>query len=141
MRSSGRLDVACGFASERGRRDANEDYCGVYFGTATEQATHGIALAVADGVGGAKGGRIAAELAVRTFIDGYYSAVPTHGVAGCARRAMSAYNRWLNHMGRVDAAMEGAATTFTALVMRARPPRPRAPATGGRGRRATCPPA
>lgn len=120
MRSSGRLDVACGFASERGRRDANEDYCGVYFGTATEQATHGIAVAVADGVGGAKGGRIAAELAVRGFIDGYYSGVPTHGVAGCTRRVMAAYNRWLNQMGRSDPAMEGAATTFTALVLRGR---------------------
>ena len=120
MRSSGNLVVACGFASERGRRKRNEDYCGAWLGTSTEQATHGIVAAVADGVGGAKGGRAAAELAVRTFVDGYYLLPPTLGVAGCARRVMAGYNRWLTAMGQADPEMEGAATTFTALVIRGR---------------------
>lgn len=120
MRSSGKLTVACGFASETGRRERNEDYCGVWLGSATDQSTHGIAAAVADGVGGAKGGRIAAELAVRSFIDGYYSFPATLGIAGCANRAMAAYNRWLHALGRADPTMEGAATTFTGVVLRGR---------------------
>lgn len=120
VRSGGKLTVACGFASETGRRDRNEDYCGAWLGGPGEQATHGIVAALADGVGGAKGGRIAAELAVRSFIDAYYALPPTLGVAGCGLRAMSGYNRWLHHMGRADPAMEGAATTFTALVLRGR---------------------
>ena len=115
-----RLVVVSGFATRTGRRERNEDYCAVYEGSERERATHGLVAAVADGVGGAKGGRVAAELAVRNFIDGYYAAPATLGVAGCAARAIAPYNRWLNRMGRVDASLEGAATTFTALVLRGR---------------------
>lgn len=120
MRSSGNLVVASGFASRRGGREANEDYCGIWLGSPNERVTHGIVAAVADGVGGAKGGRIAAELAVRSFLDGYYAAPATLGVAGCAKHAMDAFNAWLYAMGRRDPAMEGAGTTFTALVLRGR---------------------
>jgi serine/threonine protein phosphatase PrpC len=114
------LVVASGMASQTGKRSANEDYCAVYDGTAHERATHGLVAAVADGVGGAKGGRIAAELAVRSFIDGYYAAPSTIGVAACAAHAIRPYNRWLHGMGIADPEMEGAATTFTALVLRGR---------------------
>ena len=114
------LVVASGLASRTGKRKANEDYCAVYDGTERERATHGLVAAVADGVGGAKGGRIAAELAVRSFIDGYYAAPSTIGVAACAGQAMGPYNSWLHRMGIIDPEMEGAATTFTALVLRGR---------------------
>ena len=118
--ASNRLVVASGLASQTGKRTANEDYCAVFEGSERERATHGLIAAVADGVGGAKGGRIAAELAVRSFIDGYYAAPSTIGVAACAAQAMTPYNRWLHRMGTIDPNMEGAATTFTALVLRGR---------------------
>jgi serine/threonine protein phosphatase PrpC len=120
MRSSGSLVVVPGFASACGRRDANEDYCAVYLGSPRELTSHGIVAAVADGVGGAKGGRIAAELAVRSFIDGYYAAPTTIGVPACAASAISGFNQWLHFMGRQDPEMESAGTTFTALVLRGR---------------------
>ena len=116
----GKLDIAAGFASERGRRAANEDYGAIYLGTAAERARHGVAAAVADGVGGAKGGRIAAELTIRAFIDGYYASPETIGVATAASRTLEGFNRWLHQMGRSDPLLEGAATTFTAVVLRGR---------------------
>jgi serine/threonine protein phosphatase PrpC len=67
------LEVRVGWCTERGRREANEDYVGVWTGTAQQRARRGIVAAVADGVGGAPGGRVAAKTAVRAFIDFYLS--------------------------------------------------------------------
>lgn len=120
MRAKGRLTIASGFASETGRRERNEDYCGVWLGSPAEQSTHGIVAAIADGIGGASGGRIAAELAVRSFMEGYFAVPPTHGISGCAMRAIAPFNRWLHQMGKTDLAMAGAGTTFTAVILRER---------------------
>ncbi len=108
-----------GTASERGARAENQDFAGIYSATEIERAQHGMIAALADGVSGGKGGRIAAELAVRSLIDGFYDQPDTIGVAAAVQRVMAPYNRWLAAMGRT-AAMAHAATTFTALVLKGR---------------------
>jgi serine/threonine protein phosphatase PrpC len=115
----GRLLAAAGFASETGKRPDNQDFVGVYTATETERAHHGMIAALADGVGGAKGGRIAAELAVRSLIEGLYDQPDTIGPAAAVARVMMPYNRWLHSAGKSDA-MAHAATTFTALILRGR---------------------
>jgi len=120
MRPSGELRITVGLASRTGRRPDNQDFVAAYQATSAERVTHGAVVALADGVGGAKGGRIAAELVCRSFIDAYFSLPPTLGVAIAADKALSGINRWLNGMASADSAMEGAATTFTALVLRDR---------------------
>lgn len=120
MKASGDLKLAIGLASRTGRRPDNQDFVAAYEATPDERITHGVAAVLADGVGGAKGGRIAAELACRSFIDAYYDLPATLGVAVAAERALSGFNRWLNGMAGADPAMEGAATTFSALVLRGR---------------------
>lgn len=119
MRIEGSLGVSAGFATEGGARPENQDFAGIYEGTATERRLHGFAAALADGVGGAKGGRIAAELAVREFVDGLYQQPDTIGPAAAVQRVMVPFNRWLAAMGRSDA-MAHAATTFTAFVLKGR---------------------
>ena len=116
----GELVVAVGLASRTGRRPDNQDFCVAYLGTAAERATVGVLAVVADGVGGAKGGRIAAELACRDWVAAYLDQPYTLGIAACAERALAPFNRWLHAMGRSDPAMQGAATTFVALVLRGR---------------------
>lgn len=76
----------------------------------------GIVAVVADGVGGHKGGREAAETAVRGFIDGYFAMPETLGPARAAGRALDAINRWIAAQGRVDHNLAGMATTFSALI-------------------------
>lgn len=120
MTTEARLEIAAGFATERGPRADNQDFGGVHIGPAAEQRVNGMIAVVADGVSGGKGGRIASELAVRNFIDGYLDQNPMAGVASAGLNAVRAYNRWLHGRGRSDPAMEGAATTFTAMVMRGR---------------------
>jgi serine/threonine protein phosphatase PrpC len=119
LKPEGRLLIASGFASETGKRADNQDFVGVYAATETERAHHGMIAALADGVGGAKAGRMAAELAVRSLIEGLYDQPDTIGPAAAVARVMAPYNRWLHSMGQTPD-MAHAATTFTALVLRGR---------------------
>lgn len=114
------LQIEIGLATDKGRRARNEDYAALYHGTPTEALQHGIVAAVADGVGGSKGGRVAAELAVRQFIDGYYSQPATIGVQRAASRVVEALNRSVHAQGRLDPALHAAATTFTAVILQGR---------------------
>lgn len=114
------LIAEIGFATERGARERNEDYVGVFLGDETQRAVRGVVAAVADGVGGSSGGRIAAEVAVRGFVDGYYGSPPTLGVERAAGRALDAMNRWIFSQGRLDPGLAHMATTFSALIVRGR---------------------
>lgn len=119
MVQEGRLWVAVGWASLQGPRADNQDFAGAWLGSETERAGHGMVAALADGVSGGREGRVAAELAVRALIEGYYAQPDTIGVAAAVERAMAPYNRWLAAMGRGET-MAHTATTFTGLVMRGR---------------------
>jgi serine/threonine protein phosphatase PrpC len=119
LKPEGRLIVSSGHASETGKRADNQDFVGVYSATETERVRHGMIAAVADGVGGAKAGRMAAELAVRSLIDGLYDQPDTIGPAAATQRVMTPYNRWLHSMGQTPD-MAHAATTFTTFILKGR---------------------
>jgi serine/threonine protein phosphatase PrpC len=110
------LRVEIGFATLKGRRPDNQDYVAACTGPKGQSSPFGIVAAVADGVGGHKGGREAAETAVRGFIDGYFAQPETLGVARAAGRALEAVNGWIAAQGRVDQRLAGMATTFSALI-------------------------
>lgn len=114
------LRVACGFASERGKREENEDFAGWVAAAKGLSALHGMTFAVADGVGGHEGGRVAAELAVRGILDGYYCMPVTLPVERAAARVVSALNRWMASQGRADERLRDMATTLSVLVLRER---------------------
>ncbi|MBU1347291.1 MAG: protein kinase [Alphaproteobacteria bacterium] len=120
MEADARLEIAAGFATAVGPRKDNQDFGAVHIGSPSEQALHGMVALVADGVSGSKAGRMASELAGRSFIDGYLEQNPLKGLAAAGVGALGGYNRWLHAKGRSDPEMKGAATTFTALVMRGR---------------------
>lgn len=120
MSTDGDLEVAAGFATALGPRTDNQDFGGVHIGTPAEQRLHGVVAVVADGVSGSKAGRVASELAARSFIDGYLSQNPLGGIAAAGVSSLRGFNRWLHARGKADPTMTGAATTFTALVLRGR---------------------
>ncbi|HXQ09580.1 MAG TPA: protein kinase [Caulobacteraceae bacterium] len=112
--------VSIGFASEKGERKRNEDFVGAIVGDAQGGERRDVVAALADGIGGHRGGREAAETAVRGFLDGFWEVPETLEVRWAAARILTSLNRWMHAQGRQDADLAGMGTTFTALVLRGR---------------------
>src|SRR5580658_10057578 len=114
------VKASVGFASETGPRKANEDFGGAVFGLELPQPRRDVVAALADGIGGARGGRIAAETAVRGFLDGFCDLPETMEVRRAAARVLNSLNRWIYAEGHRNAELAGMGCTFTALVLRGR---------------------
>jgi serine/threonine protein phosphatase PrpC len=114
------VKASVGFASETGPRERNEDFAGAVFGYELPRPRHDIVAAIADGIGGAKGGRIAAETAVRGFLDGFCDLPETMEVRRASARVVSSLNGWIFSQGKRDDKLSGMGCTFTALVLRGR---------------------
>jgi len=114
------VKASVGFASETGPRERNEDFGGAVFGWELPQPRGDVVAAIADGIGGAKGGRVAAEMAVRGFLDGFCDLPETMEVRRAAARVLTSLNAWIFSQGRRDAKLAGMGCTFTALVLRGR---------------------
>src|SRR6202162_3994896 len=114
------VKVSVGFASDTGPRKANEDFGGAVFGWELPAPRRDVVAAIADGIGGAKGGREAAEIAVRGFLDGFCDLPETMEVRRAAAIVLDALNGWIHSQGQRDPQLMGMGCTFTALVLRGR---------------------
>ena len=114
------VQASVGFTSETGPRNSNEDFAGAVFGLELPEPRRDVVAAIADGIGGGKGGRVAAETAVRGFLDGFCDLPETMEVRRAAARVVNALNSWIHSQGQRDAKLAGMGSTFTALVLRGR---------------------
>ena len=114
------VKASVGFASDSGLRKRNEDFAGAVFGWELPEPRREVVAAIADGIGGAKGGRVAAETAVRGFLDGFCDLPETMEVRRAAATVLDALNGWIYSQGQRDAKLAGMGCTFTALVLRGR---------------------
>ena len=112
--------ASVGFASETGPRQRNEDFAGAVFGMELPQPRRDIVAALADGIGGAKNGRVAAETAVRGFLDGFCDLPETMEVRRASATVINALNRWIYSLSQRDPQSAGMGCTFTAVVLRGR---------------------
>ena len=114
------LKVAVGHASLTGPRERNEDYCGVATPEGLELENKGVLAAVADGIGGHKGGREAAEYTVRGLLADYFATPDTWSVPRAIETVTTALNRWVMAEASRNAELAGMATTLSGLVLRGR---------------------
>ena len=112
------LEFAVGHATRTGKRERNEDFCGLVTPEADELAARGALLAVADGVSGEGAGREAAEYTVRGLLADYYATPETWEIPQAVDRVLSAINRWMMGQGAVDKSRAGMATTLSLLILR-----------------------
>lgn len=112
------LQVAVGHSSLTGPRERNEDFCGVVTPEGGELENKGVLAAVADGIGGHRGGREAAEYTVRGLLSDYYATPDTWAVPRALDKVVTALNRWVIAQAARDSELSGMATTLTALVLR-----------------------
>lgn len=108
------LTVSVGQASLTGKRGANEDFVSCVTPEGSVLQDKGVALAVADGVGKGRGGRAAAEIAVRRFLSDYYSSPDTWSVLKRLEQTLSAVNQSVREQDKA----KGGAATLVGLVVR-----------------------
>jgi serine/threonine protein phosphatase PrpC len=109
-----------GYYSAIGPRPRNDDFAGAVLGSSLAAERRDVAAAIADGIGSAKGGREAAETAVRGFLDGFWDVPETMEIRRAGARILNSLNGWINTLGRNDANLVGMGCTFTAVVLRGR---------------------
>src|SRR5580704_576598 len=114
------IKASVGFFTATGPRSSNEDFAGAVFGTDLPQPRRDVVAAIADGIGSSKGGRVAAETAVRGFLDGFCDLPETMEVRRAAARVINALNGWIYAEGKRNPDVAGMGCTFTALVLRGR---------------------
>ncbi|MGA7999459.1 MAG: protein phosphatase 2C domain-containing protein, partial [Bradyrhizobium sp.] len=114
------IKVSVGFVSETGPRKRNEDFAGAVFGAELPKPRRDVVAALSDGIGSTKGGREAAEIAVRGFLDGFCDLPETMEVRRAAAIVLNSLNSWIYSQARRDPELAGMGCTFTALVLRGR---------------------
>jgi len=113
-----RLAVTVGSATDKGQCDHNEDFHGMVTPEGAERETKGMVFAVADGVGGARGGREASEYTVRGLLHDYYATSDTWPVPQALEKVLNANNQWLLGRASTHRELSGMATTLSALILR-----------------------
>ncbi len=108
------LQVSVGFATATGRRPDNQDFVGALLPSSFGKP---FLAALADGVGGHKGGREAAELTVRSFLDDYSGLPETLGPRRAASRVLEAVNSWIHAQGRLDPLLRHMSCAFSGVVV------------------------
>jgi protein phosphatase len=96
----------------------NEDCYGIVTPAEEPAAAHrGIAIAIADGVSGAGGGRLASETTVRTMLRDFYATPESWHVSVALDRVLRSINDWLLMENARHPELEGVVASFSMLLL------------------------
>jgi serine/threonine protein phosphatase PrpC/predicted Ser/Thr protein kinase len=117
------LQVAIGHCSEAGRKPANQDFVGSCLPAEPQRRLKGVAVAIADGISSSPVGGVAAETAVKSFLEDYYCTSEAWSVRTAGSRVLTATNAWLHAQSQSGPdghdRDRGYVCTFSALVIKA----------------------
>lgn len=116
------LKISVGQCSDKGRKEINQDFHGVYIPKEPLLTSKGIAIALADGISSSDVSQIASAAAVKGFLDDYFCTSEAWSVKKSAQRVLIASNSWLHAQSqrsqhRYDKD-RGYVCTFSALVIK-----------------------
>ena len=94
------LAISIGQYSDKGRKEANQDFHGALIPEEPLLSLKGIAVALADGISTSEVSGIASESAVKGFLTDYYCTSESWSVKTSAQRVISATNSWLHAQTR-----------------------------------------
>lgn len=113
------LQLQFGHASASVPGKDNEDFHGVVTPREESEAgARGIAVAIADGVSGNGGGRLASELAVKSLLRDFYGAPVTWTITQTLDKLLRSINDWLLSENARHPEYEGVVTTLTMMVFK-----------------------
>ena len=69
---SHQLKISVGQYSDKGRKETNQDFHGIYLPEEPQLSSKGIAVALADGISSSDVSQIASQSAVTGFLEDYY---------------------------------------------------------------------
>ncbi|HUO54518.1 MAG TPA: protein kinase [Rhodoblastus sp.] len=117
-----KLTISLGQRSDRGLKEANQDFYGAVLPQGPALALKGVALAVADGVSSSRVSRVAAESAVKSFLSDYYCTSEAWSVKTAGQRVIAAANSWLHgqslRAGHAHEPERGYVCAFSALILK-----------------------
>jgi serine/threonine protein phosphatase PrpC len=116
------LTLSIGQFSDKGRKEINQDFHGALMPAQPLLGAKGVAVAIADGISTSRVSRVAAETAVKSFLDDYYCTSESWSVKTSAQRVITAANSWLYGQTRRgpgrDDADKGYVCTLSALIVK-----------------------
>ena len=119
---SNQLQISVAQHSDKGRKDINQDFHGVYIPKEPQLSTKGIAITLADGISSSNVSQIASEIAVTGFLADYYCTSEAWSVKKSAQRVLFATNSWLYSQTRQSQFRyekdKGYVCTFSAMVIK-----------------------
>lgn len=97
---SSQLTISSGQYSDKGRKEINQDFHGIYIPKEPLLASKGVAVALADGISTSNVSQIASETAVKSFLTDYFCTSEAWSVRKSAERVLIATNSWLHNQTR-----------------------------------------
>ncbi|HTD89963.1 MAG TPA: bifunctional protein-serine/threonine kinase/phosphatase [Burkholderiales bacterium] len=92
---SSQLKISIGQHSDKGRKETNQDFHGVYAPLEPLLSSKGIAIALADGISSSDVSHVASESTVKGFLEDYFCTSEAWSVKKSAQRVLTATNSWL----------------------------------------------
>ena len=89
------LKISAGQYSDKGRKEINQDFHGIYSPDEPLLTSKGIAIALSDGISSSDVSHIASQTAVTAFLEDYYCTSEAWSVKKSAQRVLTASNSWL----------------------------------------------
>jgi serine/threonine protein phosphatase PrpC len=93
---SSELKISAGQYSDKGRKETNQDFHGIYVPNEPQLSAKGIAIALADGISSSAVSDVASQYAVTGFLEDYYCTSEAWSVKTSVERILSATNSWLH---------------------------------------------
>ena len=90
------LKIAVGQYSDKGRKESNQDFHGLYVPKEPQLSSKGIAIGLADGISSSDVSQIAAQQAVTSFLEDYFCTSEAWSVRTSGERVLTATNSWLH---------------------------------------------
>jgi serine/threonine protein kinase len=97
---SNQLKISVGQCSDKGRKEINQDFHGVYIPKEPQLSSKGIAIALADGISSSDVSHIASQAAVTGFLEDYFCTSEAWSVKKSVQRVLIASNSWLHAQTR-----------------------------------------
>ena len=116
------LTVSIGGATNKGRKEINQDFLGSIIPKEPMLSSKGIVLAMADGISSSNVSQIASETAISSFLEDYYCTSDSWSVKNSAQKVIKSINSWLysqtrNSPYRFDKD-KGYVCTFSTLILK-----------------------